>query len=395
MSTNNTQTDIGNQGNGNHENVNQNGNQENGNQGNGNQENGNQGNGNQENGNQGNGNQENGNQGNCNQENGNQENGNQGNGNQGNGNQGNGNQGNGNQGNGNQQTVVNEIITDPNFVVTNVQNITSHGDVQTNTTFTTTNNSLDVNVSEDLEQKVDIYDDESDQATVSILSTIREYASQIKCEDFHGKGTIDDYKSLFEAASKIATESSQINLDVNMDGFNEFGQAADDLAALFSSFITRLENVNIINDISFLQSVSSALQKIVHLSNVFGKFKETIIATSTIRLPKSLVDTRNIISEVMDEVNCAMNYMNYFVAPDVALQDAALSANDQTIITNAVATIDHWNVLCDQGVNITMANDENIKAIATYNTDLQSKTNRLKNITSSLQAKLASFTLKK
>jgi hypothetical protein len=286
-----------------------------------------------------------------------------------------------------------QVITDPNFVVTYQQNINGQGDVSTATTFTTTNPAINVQISEDLKQDVEIYNDEVGN-TLTLVNQIKEYAAQIHCSDFHGKGTINDYKTLFQAASNIANESSQMTLDVDVDGFNEFGQAADQLASLFTSFITKLENVNIINDSAFLQVIASSLQKIVNLSRVFGKFKETIIATSTVKLPKSIVDTQAVLQDVLGEVNCAMNYMNYFVNPeDSSLTKAVLNDNDKSVITNAVQTINNWNTLCDQGVSITMANDYNIKSIAQTNLALKTKTNALRSITASLQSKLAGYNL--
>ena len=73
------------------------------------------------------------------------------------------------------------------------------------------------------------------------------YAEKIKCTDFQGKGTINDYANLFEAASKIANETKQIQLDVDIEGFNEFASAADDLSALFAEMTIKLQNVNKIN----------------------------------------------------------------------------------------------------------------------------------------------------
>ena len=194
---------------------------------------------------------------------------------------------------------INQTITDGNFISTNTQSINDQGDVETKTTFTTINPTVLVQVSEDLKQNVQVYNDETDPTTLSLVNTIKGYASQISCSSFHGKGTIDDYKTLFQAASMIANESSQMNLDVDVTGFSEFGQAADDLAALFTSFIFKLENVNIINDFNFLQTVATSLQKIVNLSIVFGKFKDTIVATSTIRIPQSVIDTQNVLKGVI------------------------------------------------------------------------------------------------
>lgn len=291
---------------------------------------------------------------------------------------------------------LHEVITDPsgNFVITNDQTLDTQGRVLTETTFTTTNPAVQFQVEQDLQQNVIVYNYETDEKTTALMNQIRGYANEIQCSDFHGKGTIDDYKILFQAASNIANESSQMTLDVDVSGFSEFGQAADQLSALFTSFITKLENVNIINDTAFLQTIANALQKIVNLSNVFGKFKDTIVATSTIRLPKSVVDTQNIMNNVMQEVNCAMNYMTYFVNPaDTSLTAAALSDNDKSVITNAVQTITNWNTLCDQGVTVTMANDVHIKALAQTNVQLKAKTNILQSITSTLQSKLASYNL--
>jgi len=294
------------------------------------------------------------------------------------------------------QVIVNQTITDPsgNFVVTNNQSLNSQGDVTTTSTFTTTNPAIQVQISENLQQDVEIYNDETDSATLTLVNSIKGYASQIKCENFHGKGTIDDYKVLFQAASNIANESSQMSLNVDLSGFNEFGAAADQLAALFTSFISKLENVNIISDALFLQTVATALQKIVNLSNVFGKFKDTIVATSSIRLPQSVVDTQSVLSGVMSEVNCAMNYMTYFVNPaDTSLTAAQLSNNDKSVITNAVQTINNWNTLCQQGVSLTMANDSNIQAIGQANSNLKAKTSILQSIASTLQTKLTSYNL--
>ena len=79
------------------------------------------------------------------------------------------------------------------------------------------------------------YDNEQNNETKLVLEQIKLYAGKIQCDVFHGKGSIDDYSELFRAASKIANDSKQIKLDVDVDGFNEFADAADELANLFNS----------------------------------------------------------------------------------------------------------------------------------------------------------------
>jgi len=281
--------------------------------------------------------------------------------------------------NGTGYKIVHNASTDPS------------GNLNQHTTFTSTHPELyDPDINEDLVQYVSTYDDIADSTSENaiVMNQIIEYASKIKCENFHGKGTIDDYSVLFEAAAKIATDTKHIQLDVDIDGFNEFGQAADDLAHLFTNFTIRLQNINIINDITFLKAISSALEKICNLSDIFGHFKETIMCKSSIQLPKSSHDTKVILDNVMSEINCAMNYIGNFVeVTNPNLHDAQLSSIEKTIISKAVDTIDSWNTICQQGVSIAMNTNPDIMAINNTNRLLKMKTSQLKSMSSNLKRK--------
>ena len=286
--------------------------------------------------------------------------------------------------------TLNQEIIGNGFIVTNQQ-----GDGVTQSTFDTTDPTLDPQIEQNLvEQVVAYYDSEQQQETHNVMNEIRLYASRIQCEDFHGKGTIDDYNQLFVAAAKIANESKQIKLDVDIDGFNDFSQAADELAALFNSFIVKLENVSIINDLDFLRAISRALSKIWNLSEVFGKFKQTILATTKVQVPRSAHDTSLLLGNVMGEINCAMKYITHFVSPT---QDIPIGANlsdiELNVINQAVATIDNWNTLCDQGVSIAMSNNPDIQNILSINTNLKNKTNTLKTATTNLKTKFALYNI--
>ena len=145
---------------------------------------------------------------------------------------------------------------------------------------------------------------------------------------------------------------------------------------------------------NFLTSISIALQKIWNLSEVFGKFKETIIATSTIQVPKSIHDTQVAISSVMAEVNCAMKYISHFVdSSSPAPVEANLSADEEKVISKAVATINEWNNLCEHGVSISLSNNVDIQSINNSNILIQTNTNKLKIATNNLRLKFASFNI--
>ena len=282
------------------------------------------------------------------------------------------------------------------YVVTNNQYTDARGNEFNETNFVTTDPTSDVQIFQELSGNViHYYDDSSDTAKTAIITQIQNYAAEIKCSSFQGKGTIDDYTQLFQAAAQIANESVQMQLDVDIEGFNEFATAADDLSALFTSFIVKLQNVSIIDDTAFLTAVANALGKIVNLSKVFGKFKETILATSTIQLPKSTHDTSILLKNVVGQINCAMTYITHFVDSSVpAPATAELSDIEKGIITAAVSTINNWNILCDQGVSIAMSNDPDIQYIKTASEQLKQKTQSLSNATTLLRSKLTAFNVK-
>lgn len=290
--------------------------------------------------------------------------------------------------------TLNEVVDISGAYVVNQQGQTAQGNQVTHTMFSTIAHAenQDVDIAQNLTQTVVTYD--LSGATNSVLNQIKNYAAQIQCENFQGKGSIEDYTELFEAASKIASDSKQMTLTVDLSGFNEFGQAADDLSKLFTSFIKKLESVNIINDLSFLQSIALALSKIVNLAKVFGKFKETIIATSTLEIPKSAHDAAVVVNSVLSEVNCAMIYISHFVDSSVvAPEKANLSFVEQNIIKKAVQTIENWNVLCDQNVSVAMANSPDVVSVKAACASFGSKTAVLQSNTSTLRSKLSLYNL--
>lgn len=293
-------------------------------------------------------------------------------------------------------------ITGTGYEIEHAEGKDEDGDDLKKTTFDTTEPELyDPQIHQDLNQIIETYNDMSGvdlsgnlSQTSALFEEIKDYAGQLQCSDFHGKGSIEDYNALFEAASRIANDTKQIELDVDMEGFNEFAQAADDLSSLFEGFILKLSNVSVITDVNFLTSVVDALKRIVNLSETFGRFKQTVFSTSAIQLPKSAFDTKVVLDGVMDEINCAMQYIDHFVNPtDPSLNEAALSPEEKEIIQKSVDTIDNWNNMAQYGVTIAMSNDENIQCIQQYSQELKTKKTSLVTASATLRAKLAAFNI--
>ena len=296
----------------------------------------------------------------------------------------------------NQITIIqlDQIIRENGLVITNNQGQLMDGSEKTETTFDTTDpDKYDPQIKEDLIEIVKISDtDTTNVENAQLLNEIKTYASKITCSDFHGKGSIDDYADLFKAAANIANETKQMKLDINVDGFEEFGQAADELSNLFTNYIIKLENVNIINDIDFLRSIAESLKKIYNLSEIFGKFKQTILTTSTIQIPKSAHETKIVLEGVMSELSCAIKYIEHFVNPtNIIPIDAELSVDEKNIIDKAVVTIGNWNILAEQGVSIAMSSNPDIQFIKESNNQIKNKTILIKSATDRLKLKLNQY----
>ncbi len=245
-------------------------------------------------------------------------------------------------------------------------------------------------ISFNMNQEVYVFEDCSGDK--SLVEQIRMYAGQINCSDFHGKGTIDDYAVLFDAASRLVNETKHVELDVEIEGFNEFAQAADDLSELFASFTKRLQSVNIIEDTAFLTSILNALRRIVRLTEEFGRFKETIKATNTIQLSESVGQTKRILEGVTDEITCAMNYITHFTSPDgTIVPSAELSAEDKNAIQRSVQTLNAWSEICNHGVTIAMSRDPDVQYIQQTNQLFMQQSAVLRQASSTLRGRYAAY----
>ncbi len=244
-------------------------------------------------------------------------------------------------------------------------------------------------ITEDLTQSVTIVKDSSEDE--SLVDQIKACAAQIQCSDFHGKGSVEDYSALFDAASKIVSDVKQVQLDIDIQGFTDFGNAADELSLLFEGFTKKIQSVNIIDDSAFLQSILVALKKIVNLSNTFGDFKKSIIATNTIQLSESVGKTKEALQDVTDEIDCAMKYIQYFVAPSGSLPEAELNEIDRNVIRRATTTIEAWSQIYEKGVSIAMNENVDIQYIHRSNESFRTKSVVLKTTTEQLRNKYLQY----
>jgi len=276
-------------------------------------------------------------------------------------------------------------------IITQTIHDISSGNIIFHTVAFTEDPSDNLQIFEDLSAVIQTYDDISN---ASIMDEIRFYASKINCKSFQGKGSINDYAELFNIASKLAKEAKQTTLSVDIDGFQSFGNAADELASVFSEYILKLQNINVVNDSEFLNSIAISLKQIYNLSTVFAKLKETILETTIIQIPKSLQETEQILEGVMSEVDCAMKYINHFVSPELDISlcsNAEMDPEDKKMIQEAIHTITNWNENSHGNVQIAISENADIQFIKNANAIIKNTSQTLKNSTAILKGKIKLF----
>lgn len=241
------------------------------------------------------------------------------------------------------------------------------------------------------------YNDESNDYDMNkqLINEIREYATKINRKDFYENGTINDYLNLFESVSNMANEYKQLDLNFEIDGFNEFSNAADQIIILFESFSTKLQNINIINDTTFLISISRALEKMCKLSETFIMFKKTILSMGDIQIPKTVCDTTEILSNVMVDATCAVNYISHFIDPsNNQLLNSELKTEDKIAIENAINIVNNINTDMDCCyIKNKLERDDVFKSIVKYNNSIKKSSTILKNATNIFKNKINKYKL--
>lgn len=208
----------------------------------------------------------------------------------------------------------------------------------------------------------------------SMVDQIKACAAEIQCSDFHGKGSIEDYIALLDASKLVEVK---LPLQIDLKGIEDYGNAADKLSDLFDGFVQKIQVVQPI-DTAFLQTILSALQKIVRLSNTFGKFKQSMVATHTLQLSDSVGKTKKILQEVTQEVECAMQYIQYFVSPSGSLPAAEI---DRTVIRQVA--IEDWGEQFEH--NLLLHMNEDLQSIQSSNEVFRTQSGLLNAATYQLQ----------
>jgi hypothetical protein len=241
---------------------------------------------------------------------------------------------------------------------------------------------------EDISTVIQIYEDEMDPSLYCILQDISLNAAKIKNTDFQGNGTIEDYAELFTEALKLMRNNTFV---IDISGFYDFGNAADELSNVFQDYIFKLQSIKPINNLDFLKAISISLEKISNLAHVFGTFKQTILSTSIIQIPKSLQYTRYILQDVISEVNSAMTYINHFIIPDQDISMADLSIQDKELIHCATHSINHCNNTHTKKKNDILSENVDIQFIEEANKIIAETANILKNSTTIFKGKISTI----
>jgi hypothetical protein len=163
-----------------------------------------------------------------------------------------------------------------------------------------------------------------------ILCEIDGYIDNIRCEKIMGKGSIDDYKVLFQKVFEYSDElaSQKITLDMDMKKLDNFADSAEQLTENISNLTIKLKSIIAVNDIKFLNDFKDKVRKISKLYETIEEFQKTIIESSELYIPTTLEKVNNKLCKIIQEIDKSMIYLDNFteiVENKIVPNDASIS----------------------------------------------------------------------
>jgi len=147
-----------------------------------------------------------------------------------------------------------------------------------------------------------------------ILCEIDGYIDNIRCDKLTGKGSIDDYKNLFQRVFEYSDEltTQKISLDMDMKKLDKFADSAEQLTKTISDLTIRLKSIVAVNDIKFLNDFRDKVQKISKLYETIDEFQTTIIESSELYIPTTLEQINKKLRKITEEIDSSMVYLDNF-----------------------------------------------------------------------------------
>jgi len=227
-----------------------------------------------------------------------------------------------------------------------------------------------------------IIDDPSDNQLVSEITAL---VDQIKCTNLEGMGTITDYTDLLKIAKDI---SGNVDLAFDISTLETFASNAEAYGDLFQNISKTLTAVTTISDVNLLTSIKAQLEKIAGMFDALKALKVSISATATLQIPDSIQGVADKLETVYEEMDCALNYLDYFCTGTNAPANSALSLADKSAIEAAKGALNTFNTLVSNNAKVSASSNIQISNLTTRVNAFSSINQRMSDAKSCLDSAL-------
>lgn len=217
-------------------------------------------------------------------------------------------------------------------------------------------NEIDVMVS----QINTIYNPPNDDTLVTDITNL---VNAIQCADVQGMGTLSDYTNLLALAQKV-NDSPELADPANITKLEDLAAAAEAYGKVFKTISDTLEVTTEISAYDVLTKIKAALTKISGMFDNLGALKLSITRTAEVKIPDSITAVATQLDGVYSELDCALEYLDYFCTGTNAPANSALNAQDTAAIAAATGALNFWNNLSGSTIG------NNSSQVAALNTSL-------------------------
>lgn len=222
-----------------------------------------------------------------------------------------------------------------------------------------------------------------------LVTDINALVNQIKCTRAEGMGTLGDYEALLKMATDI---SGSVNLSLDITTLTDFANAAETYGKIFENITQNLEGVTTIDNTTVLTNIKTQLTKIAAMYDALGALKLQISRTSTLQIPDSIVGTANKLQSVYEELDCTLDYIDYFCSGNAAANgkpdDADLNARDKAVVDAATGALSLFSSIIDDHGSVTAANNTQVKTLSDKVAQFSTLQSRMASAASCLNTRL-------
>jgi hypothetical protein len=195
---------------------------------------------------------------------------------------------------------------------------------------------------------------------VKELEEIQNLIRDVKCSKFHGRGRLEDYKELILKAQSVNLDQT-VDLNFDLSELNEAAETSEQLSEFILNVEAKISRVSQVNISKFLHEVREKVRKISSVQHALEKFHVSLYATAEFKIPAAIKNVTSLLNVLNDEVRCSKQYIDYYTGlTKEAPKEAELSGDDKLAMDRAIAAIDLWVKMAEQGFTAALKDNKDI-----------------------------------